>query len=69
MTFVQSFAPQKNILRSVLFSTIILLMALIVGCGDFCQQANLVIPFVMAGHSRSNNGVASVRLCSGHPRP
>jgi len=24
---------------------------------------------VMPGHSRSKNGVASARLCAGHPRP
>jgi len=34
----------------------------------FAVIASAGFLFVMAGHSRSKNGVASARLCPGHPR-
>jgi hypothetical protein len=32
------------------------------------REAVYDLPFVMAGHSRLKDGVASARLCPGHPR-
>jgi len=32
------------------------------------HYVSAISPFVMAGHSRPKDGVASARLCPGHPR-
>src|SRR5580693_9473101 len=39
-----------------------------IASGNWRTGSMPTFPLVMAGHSRSKNGVASARLCPGHPR-
>jgi trimeric autotransporter adhesin len=69
MSFVPSFTAQKHILRSVLISASILLMALVVGCGSSSSSSassNLTIAEVAgngtAGYSGDGAAAASAEL-------